>query len=503
MQKVLISLILFLLCIPAYGVITQLDSENADRDLTSIVTILTDTPDASSSMLCQAYIVLGDGAKDLGGAGGLFEFTLTIGGQTIQPNPEYVSFGTEIRAAAWTSTFPVPANTEVIIRVRSPDAADTDVDVTAYLYDVFPLNSSAGVVEADSVKLSGDATAADNLEATYDGTGYAEDSAPSTQIQLTTVSGGVSVAVTANDSVVTEGEETLTYAATATDDGNYYEVASDAISDDIDFYLVFNTGDGMNLPVSFHLHGRYEDNNAPANSTLLIQSYNFNIADWDTIDILSDTSGDIDLILPLHIHDVDSEGGGEGDVRIRFKLSATEVSQVILIDHATVNYVSGGLTAAAIWANPTRILTALDEDDTTIDLDTAIQASAVAALEANHLDHLFAVPYAPASPPGVGDALLNELVEDAGGGVSRWTDIGTVSGLENNVITAASINANAITAAKLATDAVDEIVDAVWDEAIGDHVGASTFGKWVGVIYDYWDSLTITDGNIHAVPGNI
>jgi hypothetical protein len=41
--------------------INQLDTENADRDLTSLVTVLTHTPSATENTLCQGYIKLGDG----------------------------------------------------------------------------------------------------------------------------------------------------------------------------------------------------------------------------------------------------------------------------------------------------------------------------------------------------------------------------------------------------------------------------------------------------------
>ncbi len=116
--------------------VTQLDTENADKDLTSLVTVLTDTPDAADNIMCQGYIVLGDGAKDLDGTGGNFQLVITVGGQTVQPSPEVVAFGTEVRSAVWTAIFPVPSNTEVILRVLSPNVADTDVDVTAYLYNM-------------------------------------------------------------------------------------------------------------------------------------------------------------------------------------------------------------------------------------------------------------------------------------------------------------------------------------------------------------------------------
>lgn len=41
-------------------------------------------------------------------------------------------------------------------------------------------------------------------------------------------------------------------------------------------------------------------------------------------------------------------------------------------------------------------------------------------IEVNHLDHLLAVTYDPASKPGVSDALFNELIENDGG-VARLT----------------------------------------------------------------------------------
>jgi len=115
----------------------QLDTENGDRNLTSAVTVLTHTPDATYNMLCQALVYLGDGVKNLDGSGGIFELTITVGGQTVQPSPQYMDFGSEVRAAIWTSQFPVLANEAVVLQVKSPNAADSDVDVTAYLYTPF------------------------------------------------------------------------------------------------------------------------------------------------------------------------------------------------------------------------------------------------------------------------------------------------------------------------------------------------------------------------------
>ena len=130
--------------------IVQLDTENADRDISAQVAVLTDTPDASEAMLCQALVYLGDGAKDLDGTGGDFEMTITIGGQTVEPDPQTIAVSVgQTRAAIMSENFVVPANTEVVVKVLSPNAGDSDVDVTAFLYDVFPLVSALGVVEAN------------------------------------------------------------------------------------------------------------------------------------------------------------------------------------------------------------------------------------------------------------------------------------------------------------------------------------------------------------------
>jgi len=115
--------------------LTQLDQENADRDLTGLVTVLTHTPSTSHAMHCVFYVALGDGSKNLDGSGGNFELVITVGGVTLQPSPMIVTIGAETRAVLISRPFVVPAGTEVIGKAKSPNAADTDVDVTATLFD--------------------------------------------------------------------------------------------------------------------------------------------------------------------------------------------------------------------------------------------------------------------------------------------------------------------------------------------------------------------------------
>ena len=91
-------------------------------------------PSTVEAMQCQAALFLGDGVKDLDGTGGAFKIKVKIGSQESLEIDFTVTAG-DTRAVLWTPVFPVLANTEVIIYVLSPNAADGDVDVTAYLYD--------------------------------------------------------------------------------------------------------------------------------------------------------------------------------------------------------------------------------------------------------------------------------------------------------------------------------------------------------------------------------
>jgi hypothetical protein len=155
---------------------SQLDSENADYDLTSQQTILTHTPtDAAVGLV---WIALGDGVKDLDGSGGDFALEISVDGQTVQPAPQYVTFSTAVRAGVFSAAFPIPANAQVLVKLLSPNAADTDVDVTATLFDVGPPligtdggaliseddQDLAGTLHVDAAAISDSTAAADNVE---------------------------------------------------------------------------------------------------------------------------------------------------------------------------------------------------------------------------------------------------------------------------------------------------------------------------------------------------
>jgi hypothetical protein len=171
--------------------------------------------------------------------------------------------------------------------------------------------------------------------------------------------------------------------------------------------------------------------------------------------------------------------------------------------------------AAAVWAHAGRTLTALDEDSTTIDLDNTIR-SAVGLASANLDTQLAAIDAKTANLPSdpadqslvitATTAIYDRIGAPAGASVSEdvaavkaqtaaiETDTqdlqsrvpaalvsgrmdASVGAMQNDVITAAAVAANSIDASALASDAVAEIADAVWDEAVSGHTSAGTFGK--------------------------
>lgn len=142
--------------------IAQLDSENADRNLTAIVLCLTHTPDADNPRLCQAIVFLGDGTKNLDGTGGNFSLRVDIGGQTGPVKTIALAAGV-VRGWLMSDPFLVPANAAVTVRVLSPNAADVDVDVTASLMDV-GISQASNVAGVDSPVVLANPTVADTVE---------------------------------------------------------------------------------------------------------------------------------------------------------------------------------------------------------------------------------------------------------------------------------------------------------------------------------------------------
>ena len=143
---------------------------------------------------------------------------------------------------------------------------------------------------------------------------------------------------------------------------------------------------------------------------------------------------------------------------------ATVAANLVDIEAQTddIGAAGAGLTALATAAE----LAKVPKSDSNVTWNATaaaqIQSEANDALVANHLDHLLAATYDPASKPGAADALLNELIENDGG-VARYTA---------NALEEGPGGGSAPTA--------EEIADAVWDEDLTGHTTPDSAGEILG-----------------------
>jgi hypothetical protein len=93
-------------------------------------------------------VLMGNGTKNLSGAGGDFSVTITIAGNTWNGGAQTRTIGSAVRSLIQTEAFFVPANAAVTVAITSPNSADTDVNVTAYLVS----ESSAGAAALTDVQ---------------------------------------------------------------------------------------------------------------------------------------------------------------------------------------------------------------------------------------------------------------------------------------------------------------------------------------------------------------
>ena len=147
--------------------------------------------------------------------------------------------------------------------------------------EIVPANVHASLVtgaanlQVDATKISGDSTAADNMEATYDGTGYSDPHAPAKQSQLDTIAntGGATWKASESFTLTTGSQDANTYAATEALDEVYHTLSDTAGT--LDAYYEFDIG-ATGVPSSINLEGYLTS----SNDTVQIYAYNFTLTSW-------------------------------------------------------------------------------------------------------------------------------------------------------------------------------------------------------------------------------
>jgi len=178
---------------------------------------------------------------------------------------------------------------------------------------------------ADVVSISGDTTAADNLELMYDGTGYTDDTAPASRTQVDGIgasSGGSLAFQNEADnvgapikSVTFDGVETSgTNASVFFNDGTYHNI--DDTANNIDIVYQFDIGGGrtgVEIVWIGYLQG--------GNDVATLQAYNGST--WDTLGTISGKSGTANDTFTRALFSAHTGAGADlGKVFIRIECAA-------------------------------------------------------------------------------------------------------------------------------------------------------------------------------------
>jgi len=245
------------------------------------------------------------------------------------------------------ATFDSGTDTLEAIRNKETDIETDTQDIQSRL----PAALVGGKMNSDATAISGDTTAADNLEATFDGTGYTDPTAPATQSQLDNmaiVAGAPNKE--ASSYLLTTGSLTSgTYTDTRTEN-NVKHVHADTAGA-LDLYYQFLIG-GDGVPVTVTIKGHLTG----LNDTIAIQVYDWVATQWDTLQswIGSALTDNVSITKDLYTSHVGT-GADAGKVRIRFYAASGLTTAQLGIDQIFVSYAviarSVGYADGAIWVN--------------------------------------------------------------------------------------------------------------------------------------------------------
>lgn len=202
-------------------------------------------------------------------------------------------------------------------------------------------------VTADAVKISGDSTAADNLESQYDTTGLSGDTFPATQEQVGNIASGTAATNTVAESVtVSTGTETNAYTDTATLDGTSHIISP--VGGSTDFYYQFDVG-ANGVPVSVQWQGYA---NAQGDS-YAIYAWKWSTSSWEQIGTKAGSSGTT-IVSESYDLTTSHVGTGANNGKVRVGVGSYDGTAFgtdrLLCSFATV-YQSAGYADGAIWVD--------------------------------------------------------------------------------------------------------------------------------------------------------
>jgi hypothetical protein len=223
------------------------------------------------------------------------------------------------------------ADYQVLLRGATVDSQS----VNAPLADFSIENRYAN---ANVTQISGDTTAADNLESQYDTTGLNGDTFPATQAQLAGIANtGAAINKVASSASITFGTQTNTYTATQALDGTYHIIEPQLDTTyKTDLYYEFDIGT-RGVPVSATFSGRLFD--PPVTSDdITIQAYDYVAVDWVTVGSLDGVNSSVDSVKTVILFTTNMTAANSGIVRLRFVNTDLDATTDLYLDLLYCSY---------------------------------------------------------------------------------------------------------------------------------------------------------------------
>lgn len=219
-------------------------------------------------------------------------------------------------------------------------------------------DSAALATGVNVTSISGDSNAADNLEATYDGSGYTNPEAPAKQSQLSSLA-NVGAAINkvveedntgaAIKSITFVGSQTNTYASAAAVDGTNHQI--DDTGNAIDIVYGFDIG-GDGVPSQLNMTGYLTG----INDELNVFGYDFVDSGWVQIGILDGKTLTVndENTYPMFVNMVGTSSSDLGKVYVRFQ-NTGQSDPTLYVDQLFISYSvvrrTTGYNDGAIWVD--------------------------------------------------------------------------------------------------------------------------------------------------------
>ena len=206
--------------------------------------------------------------------------------------------------------------------------------------------TTANQVDANMLAISSDGPAADNLENTFDGTGYTNDEAPAKQSQLSSLANvGSAVHKASSSYTLTTGTQSANlFSDTEALDGVRHEHTDTTGAMELYYEFSIGAGTASSVQVTGYVTGNNDD--------LDVYGYDWVTASFKQIGNMQGSNSTLNSVQSFDLFvDMVGSGGDEGKVRVRFFKASGLTTALLAIDQIFVAFNQGseGYDNGAVW----------------------------------------------------------------------------------------------------------------------------------------------------------